>query len=134
MATRAAQAVTEWVRGAVGPGVETRYGELAGPGDCCEVKAAPASPAVRRYASGGGVYRFAYEVYLRVRPLGEGGRLDGLAALSGLAARVEAGEVPGCGIEWASHAVKSLPCLFRAEQGGEAVYQMAAELTYIVRS
>ena len=112
-----AEAVRDWVAGALGPDVETAYGEL---------------PVKNRHnVSGGGIKRFAYELYLRVQPRGsEARRFDALSALRGLQARIEAHEAPDAGVAWTGHEVTQCPNEYTVEKDGRAVYQMKAVLTY----
>ncbi len=126
-----AEAVRDWVAGALGPDVETAYGELPDAPVACEVKSSPGDPWVRRYLSGGGIKRFAYELYLRVQPRGsEARRFDALSALRGLQARIEAHEAPDAGVAWTGHEVTQCPNEYTVEKDGRAVYQMKAVLTY----
>ena len=130
--TDISEAVKEWVAGVLGDGVATAYGEFPDAPVACEVKSAPGDPWVRRYQSGGGIKRYAYEVYLRVDPRGsEGPRFDAIAALRALQARIEGREVPpGIGAPCLSHEVTQLPNEHSTDKGGRAVYQMTAAITY----
>lgn len=129
--TDIAEAVRDWVAGALGDGVETAYGRLPDADVACEVKSAPGDPWVKRYASGGGIKRYAYEAYLRVSPRGdEGRRFDALAALRSLQARIEAREVPDIGTACFGHEVTQLPNEYSTQKDGRAVYQMTAAITY----
>lgn len=126
-----AEAVKNWVAGVLGGGVETAYGRFPEAEIACEVKSAPGDPWVKRYTSGGGIKRYAYEVYLRVNPRGdEGRRFDALAALRSLQARIEAQEVPAIGTTCFDHEVTQLPNEYATEKDGRAVYQMTAAITY----
>lgn len=125
------ETVRDWVAEALGPDVAVEYGRFPEAPVACEVKSAPGDPWVKRYASGGGIKRYAYEVYLRVNPRGsEGPRFDALAALRSLQARIEAREVPPIGAACFSHEVTQLPNEYAQEKDGRAVYQMTAVLTY----
>lgn len=125
------ETVRDWVAEALGPDVAVEYGRFPEAPVACEVKSAPGDPWVKRYASGGGIKRYAYEVYLRVNPRGsEGPRFDALAALRSLQARIEAREVPPIGAACFSHEVTQLPNEHSTEKDGRAVYQMTAVLTY----
>lgn len=132
MTQQIAKSVTDWVGSVVG--VPTAYGEMPPvKGPRAMVKASPVEPLVRGYASGGGVYRFAYEVYLMVSASAEEKRLDGMATLGRLFEAVEARLVPDDGREYTSHEVTNLPSLYAEGPGTETVYQLTAQLTYLVR-
>lgn len=123
--------VRDWVAEALGPGVAVEYGRFPEAPVACEVKSAPGDPWVKRYQSGGGIKRYAYEVFLRVSPRGsEGPRFDALAALRSLQTRIEAREVPPVGAACFSHEVTQLPNEYSTEKDGRVVYQMSAVLTY----
>lgn len=125
------ETVRDWVAEALGPDVAVEYGRFPEAPVACEVKSAPGDPWVKRYQSGGGIKRYAYEVFLRVSPRGsEGPRFDALAALRSLQARIEAREVPPVGAACFSHEVTQLPNEHSTEKDGRAVYQMSAVLTY----
>lgn len=129
------QAVTEWVRGVLG-GVPTSFGELPdAAGESAMVKASPSEPVVRRYRSGGGEFRFAYEVYLRCQPRTEGQRIDGAATLMRVSAAATAHGFPDvAGALWNRHTVTQQPSAFRTESNGAVTYMMAAYVTWIERS
>lgn len=125
------ETVKDWVAGVLGPEVAVEYGRFPEAPVACEVKSAPGDPWVKRYQSGGGIKRYAYEVYVRVNPRGsEGPRFDALSALRSLQARIEAREVPPIGAACFSHEVTQLPNEYATEKDGRAVYQMTAALTY----
>lgn len=125
------ETVKDWVAGVLGPGVAVEYGRFPEAPVACEVKSSPGDPWVKRYQSGGGVKRYAYEVYIRVNPRGgEARRFDALAALRSLQARIESREVPDIGAACFSHEVTQLPNEHSTEKDGRAVYQMTAALTY----
>lgn len=126
-----AEAVKDWVASALGDGVSVGYGRFPDAEVACEVKSAPGDPWVKRYQSGGGIKRYAYEVYLRVNPRGdEGRRFDALAALRSLQVRIEGGEVPDLGAACFGHDVTQLPNEYKTEKDGRVVYQMTAAITY----
>lgn len=126
--------VTQWVGQALG--VPTEYGEFPPePGERAMVKAAPGDPVVKRYANGGGVFRFAYEVYLLVPGATEGARVGGVDRLRAMCDRITAGrEAPGGdgAPTWWGHDVTTLPNLFSCD-GNQSIYQAAATLAYIER-
>lgn len=129
--TDVAEAVKDWVAGALGPEVATAYGEFPEAPVACEVKSAPGDPWVKRYASGGGIKAYRYEVYVRVDPRGsEGPRFDAIAALRSLQGRIERREAPEIGAAVFGHEVTQLPNEYATEKSGRAVYQMTAALTY----
>lgn len=129
-----AEIVTRWVGEALG--LPTEYGEFpCGTGARAMVKASPGDPVVKRYASGGGVFRFTYEVYLLVPGATEGGRLGGMEALRAMCDRISVGrEVPGGegSPTWTAHDVTALPNLF-SRDGNQSIYQAVASIAYIVR-
>ena len=130
-----AQAVTDWVGDALGD-VPCGFGDFPqGADPACMVRASPGDPVVRRYVSGGGEYRFAYEVYLRCPARTDGERYDGLAALRRVQAAVEAkGSWPEAdGVLWGSHECTQLPSLYRAEDTGHSTYMLSAYVTWIER-
>lgn len=130
-----AKVVTDWVSAAMGADVHTEYGYLGTISNSCMVRAAPGDPVERRYLSGGGVYRFPYEVYLRAVPRNAPGpRIDCLARLRSLQAVIEAGGVPDVPVAWQSHEVTQVPSLYRTEESGAEVYLLSAVLTYVERS
>lgn len=123
-------ALARWVGGALG--VPTEYGEFApGPLPCAMVKVSPGDPLVRRYRSGGGVYRTAYEVYLKVHAPTQEGRIAGLELLRGLAARIQGGETPDGPARYCAHEVTNAPALYAQTGRDEAVYQLTARLEYV---
>ena len=123
-------ALAEWAGAALG--VPCWYGEFAcGPAPCAMVKVSPGDPLVRRYRSGGGVYRVAYEVYVRVHAPDQAGRVAGLELLRGLAARIQAGETPAGPERWFAHEVTVAPALYAQTGRDEAVYQLTARLEYV---
>lgn len=129
-----AEVVTSWVRGAMGPDVYTEFGQLGQISNSCMVRAAPGTAVERRYLSGGGIYRFPYEVYLRSVPHdAPGPRIDCLARLRALQGRIERGEVPDVDVAWKSHEVTQVPSLYRTEESGAEVYMLSAVLTYFER-
>lgn len=135
MAEDIAKVVTDWVRGAMGDDVTTEYGYLGQLSNSCMVKAAPGDPVERRYLSGGGVFRFPYEVYLRAVPHeAPGPRIDALARLRALQAMIESGMVPDVDVAWQAHEVTQVPNLYRTEPSGAEVYMLTAVLTYAERS
>ena len=126
-----AEAVKDWVAEKLGDEVAVEYGRFPDAEIACEVKSAPGDPWVKRYASGGGIKRYAYEVYLRVNPRGaEEPRFDAIAALRSLQARIDEREAPDIGAAVFSHDVTQLPNEHTTEKDGRAVYQMTACLTY----
>lgn len=126
--------VTQWVGQALG--VPTEYGEFpAGAGTRAMVKAAPGDPVVKRYANGGGVFRFAYEVYLLVPGATEGARVGGVELLKAMCDRVAVGrEAPGGegAPTWWGHDVTTLPNLF-SRDGNQSIYQAVLSIAYIER-
>lgn len=134
---RVAEAVTAWVAGLLGDGVRTTYGELCPMDgvDAAEVAATGADPVVRRFVSGGGIYRFGYDVYLRTCPRSSGARIDALGVLGRLADAVEHGGLPdAAGVSWAGHTLTRAPCLYAVDPHGNETYQMSAQATYLVPS
>lgn len=129
-----AEIVTQWVGDALG--VPTEYGEFpCGEGARAMVKASPGDPVVKRYANGGGIFRFTYEVYLLVPGATEGSRLGGMDALKSVCDRITLGrEVPGGegAPTWTAHDVTALPNLF-SRDGNQSIYQAVASIAYIER-
>ena len=128
----ALRALTDWVWGVLG--VPTEYGEFPGPAPCARVKVSPGEAVVRRYRSGGGVYRLPYEVYLKVPASTEGQRIGGVAALGLLSAAARRGEHPDLGALVEAHEVRSAPALYAEDGGADSVYQFLGELRYVIRS
>lgn len=126
--------ITEWVEGILD--VPTEYGEFPPTkGPRAMVKAAPGDPVVKEYQSGGGIYRFVYEVYLLVPGATEAKRLDGMERLKALADKISLDrEVPDDdgAPTWNAHGVTALPNLF-SRKGEESIYQLVASIAYIVR-
>lgn len=132
--TDVAEVVTDWVAGIMGSDVMTEFGELGTISNSCMVRAAPGDAVERRYLSGGGIFRFPYEVYLRVVPHdAPGPRIDGLARLRALQRVIESGGVPDVDVAWQSHTVTQVPNLYRTEESGAEVYMISAVLTYYER-
>ena len=131
MAEDVQAAITRWAGEALGAPCE--YGEFpSGAAPCAMVRVLPGDPVVRRYRAGGGVFRVAYAVYLRVRAPSQDGRVAGIELLRGLAARVERGEVPDGPVRWTGHEVTNAPALYLEEGGTGSVYQVTCQLTYLV--
>lgn len=134
---RVASAVTAFVAAALGPAVRTTYGELCPVGavDAAEVAASGDDPVVRRFVSGGGIYRFSYDVYLRRCVRSAGARIDALGLLGGLAGLIEGGACPEApGVSWVSHGLARSPALYSVDADGNETYRLAASLTYLVPS
>lgn len=130
------EAVTEFVAERLG--VPTEYGEFpAVKGPRAMVKAGAGDPVVRQYVSGGGIYRFPYEVYLLVpATTDEGDRIGGISLLRDLVERVSVGhEVPEPtdGAAWTDHAVTINPHVFSRGANAETIYQAGAQLVYMMR-
>lgn len=128
-----AEATRAWVESVTG--VETAYGELPARGQGCMVKVGAGDPVVRAYKAGGGVYRFYYEVYLRVLPRSEGERLDGLETLDAVFQAIEAHGFPEADdVVWTAHTCTAMPTLYRTEADGAETYQLTANMEWIERS
>lgn len=125
------EALTAWVAEALG--VPCEYGEFP-PTEPphAMVKVSPGDPVVRRYRSGGGVYRLPYEVYLKVSATTQAERIAGLETLRALSDAIGRGERPAGPVRYTGHAVDVAPSLYAESGGTESVYQMTAHLTYIV--
>lgn len=122
-------ALTAWVAETLG--TECEYGEFPEGLPAAMVKVSPGDPVVRRYRSGGGVYRIGYEVYLKAHAATQAARIAALERLRGLAARIEAGESPDGPHRYTAHAVTNSPALYAQTGRDEVVYQLTAQLTYI---
>lgn len=130
-----ARPLTAWVGSVLGDGIMTRWGELGKLSDAAMVKAAPGDPLVRAYLGGGGMYRFSYEVYLRVTPRNSSQRISGMERLEALADAIRAGGRPDCeGITWAGHVPTQQPALIETQSDGAELYQLTAQLSWIERS
>ena len=129
---RIAGPLTAWAGEVLG--VPCGFGEFPDGPVAAMLRAAPCEPVVRAYASGGGVYRFCWEAYLRCRPLDDGERVAGMEGLCLLWDAVAAGGVPPVGgALWHSHDVTLAPCQYDLQDDGTATYQMAGEITWIER-
>lgn len=129
--TGVAEAVTEWVRDILDP-IPVNFGELDQSATSAEVKVAPADPVVKRYSSGGGIYTFSYEVYLRVIARGDEKRYDALDVMKKLTDAIEAQQVPQCdAVSWVSHELTQLPNIWDKDKNEREIYQITAVLTYI---
>ena len=125
-------AIAAWAGEALG--APCWYGEFPAGSPAAMVKVSPGDPLVRRYRSGGGVYRVAYEVYVRVHAPDQAGRIAGLELLRGLAARIQAGEAPDGPVRYSAHEVTNAPALYAQTGRDECVYQLTARLEYVKTS
>ena len=128
--------VEAWLEGLLSP-IPVALGEFSALADVsAQLQPAPTQAVVRSYLSGGGVYQYGYELYLRVRPKDERGRVDAIAELTKVADAIDRRGYPEApdGVVWYSHEVTSRPTKFSSNEDGTEDYQMIAVLTYIERS
>lgn len=126
--------VTAMVDELIGDDLPVAYGRfptLAADAAC--VRAAPGDPVVRRYAAGGGIYRFAWEVYLRSIVRSDGESLDALNRLQALQGKL-ASTLPGGDTSWVGQEVTNLPALYDIDDDGNETCYLSAQTTYFVPS
>lgn len=97
---------------------------------------APTQPCIRKYLSGGGVYQYGYELYLKCRPEDETGRIKAIHDLSKVAQLVDAQDFPEApaGVVYISQEVTARPNKLSSDKDGTEIYQMIATITYIERT
>lgn len=134
--SKAAQAVTDWVASILGPDIRTTYGELCGVDgiNAAMVAARPDSPVVRRFVSGGGIYRFSYDVFLRRISRDGAARIDALGLLGRVADAIERHECPEKVLSWSSESVTQAPAIYSVDESGAETYRMSAQITYVIPS
>lgn len=125
------ESVSRWVEGITG--VKASYGEFSKGTPSVEVVASGGDPLVTRYRSGGGIYCWSYEVYLKTSGATESQRIDGIAVLGLVQAAIAARSFPGADVAFVSHEVTNAPHLYAEEAGANSVYQMTASIMYYAR-
>jgi len=128
--------VEEWLGGILSP-IPVALGEFSAIIEVsAQIQPAPTQAVVRSYLSGGGVYQYGYELYLRCRPSDERGRVDAISELAIVADAIDRRSYPEApeGVIWYSHEVTARPNKFSTNEDGTEDYQMIAVLTYIERS
>ena len=128
--------VETWLEGLLSP-IPVALGEFSTIVDAsAQLQPAPTQAVVRSYLSGGGVYQYGYELYLRVRPTDERGRVDAIAELNKVADAIDRRAWPKApeGVTWYGHEVTSLPNKFSSNEDGSEDYQLIAVVTHIERS
>jgi hypothetical protein len=128
--------VEGWVEGLLSP-INVALGEFSTIVDVsAQLQPAPTQAVVRSYLSGGGVYQYGYELYLRVRPTDERGRVDAIAELNKVADAIDHKSWPEApsGVTWYGHEVTARPNKFSTNEDGSEDYQLIAVVTYIERS
>lgn len=132
----AADAVTAWVASILGPSIRTTYGELCGVDgiNAAMVAARPDSPVVRRFVSGGGIYRFSYDVFLRRITRDGAARIDALGLLGQVADAIERHECPEKVLSWSAESVVQAPAIYSTDEQGAETYRMSAQIAYVIPS
>lgn len=124
-------ALPGWVESVTG--VRARYGEFPPGVPAVEVVASGGDPLVTGYRSGGGIYSYAYEVYLKTSGATEPQRVDGIEVLGLLQSAVAGCSFPPAEAAFVAHEVTNAPHLYMEEAGPNSVYQMSAALRYYIR-
>ncbi len=124
-------AVPDWVQTVTG--VSARYGEFPKGTPAIEVVASGGDPLVTGYRSGGGIYAYAYEVYLKASGTTEAQRLDGIKVLGLLQSEIISHAFPPADVHFVAHEVTNAPHLYMEEAGKPSVWQMSAVLRYYIR-
>lgn len=128
--------VEAWLEGLLST-IPVALGEFSAIVDVsAQLQPTPTQAVVRSYLSGGGVYQYGYELYLRVRPQDERGRVDAIAELTRVADAIDRAEWPTApeGVTWYGHEVTARPNKFSSNDDGSEDYQLIAVVTYIERS
>ena len=128
--------VLEWAEQLLAP-ISVSFGEFSTILDVsAQLQPAPTQAVLRKYLSGGGIYQYGYELYIKCRPEDERGRIDALAELNKVADAIDRGVCPvhPQGVAWYGHEVTARPNKLSSYEDGSEVYQLIAILTYIERN
>lgn len=128
-----AAATTAWIGELLSP-IPVQYGALSDLATSAEVLSSAGGYAERRWASGGGIYRYPYEVYLRVLGRNDAARINALNELSKVAVAIEARQFPDAEVGWVANEVTNLPNLWKKDKDGREIYQLTATLTFAVEA
>ncbi len=101
-----------------------------------QLQPAPTQAVLRKYLSGGGIYQYGYELYIKCRPDDERGRINALSELNKVADAIDRGNCPihPDGVTWYAHEVTARPNKLSSDKDGSEIYQLIAILTYIERN
>lgn len=123
--------VLGWLRGIME--VPVGLCEFPSEQDCAAFYPSPIHESISAYKAGGGIFGYAYEVCLRVRPKDAAARMGAVEALAAVCGRISARgfpEQPG-GCVWLGHEITQRPAIREAYDDGREVYRAAARITYI---
>lgn len=126
--------VLAWLRGLCD--LPVGYCEFPADQDCYEFDPSPTQETVYQYRAGGGMFGYAYELYLRVRPRDAADRMDAARRLSEVAQAVTGRSFPEApdGCVWSDHQLTERPGLHAAYDDGREELRLVARITYIERS
>lgn len=128
------QTTLGWVQGLLLP-VPCELGAFSELTDSAQLQPAPTQAVVSRYLSGGGIFQYGYEVYLRTLPYDTQGRLDAMATLNKVASAIVGKDYPDApeGVIWYGHELTSRPSKVDTDEAGRETWQLVAIITYIER-